>query len=666
MAPKDPIKGFYDDFALDSVYPSKGESSTVKEANDLRQADALEGLVESTKIQTEATFDLNREVGKLHEAVAPLNKSILDLIKAIEKGGTGGTSTGATDLLTGATLGGGVKGAGKVLGKMSILSKMMALAGAVFEAFETVEDASHVIDGVKKIKEGKSGGDDELKGGLKEMLLDGASSVLLASSVIPGVGEITAPLGATLAATSASRKYNRDQGLDVDAVPDSVAAGHDTLIDNLDDEIQRKREEWEIEEAERKKLEKNPVNIEWGMPPTIAEQEAAAKATVNPSPTEINLDPLVEGDDENLAATKEQTSLLQQILDAFNEGSAEGGIWGGIKESAGTIWGGLKGLLGVDAPDSPAGKGIGAYAEKEESNGRSDTIGYDSTGGTSYGKYQLSATQGSAKEYLQGLVKEGTEAQKSFAEDMLKLQLNTGSKSGAAAEKWKQAAQSGILGDTEQAYIKKKKYDPAMAMLKNDNARKMVESSEALQKVMFSTAVQHGEGGASGIFNKVYKDGMTKEELAEAVYQERKTRFPSSTPQIQASVRNRFNRESLVAQRELAAERGGEQQTMLAENKDAQPVDVLPLARAGASAQATASPALSGSTVEVSSNATEFRSPDAIREQAGTTPASASQASEVVNAGGNMQADAGGTSNAGPIPNGDYDKLTAFVRGDIS
>jgi hypothetical protein len=70
-------KGIWQDFALTE------DKTTVKEANDLRQADALEGLVETTKTQTDATFDLNKEVSKLHEAVAPLNKTILDLIKAI-------------------------------------------------------------------------------------------------------------------------------------------------------------------------------------------------------------------------------------------------------------------------------------------------------------------------------------------------------------------------------------------------------------------------------------------------------------------------------------------------------------------------------------------------------------------------------------------------------
>jgi hypothetical protein len=64
---------------------------------------------------------------------------------------------------------------------------------------------------------------------------------------------------------------------------------------------------------------------------------------------------------------------------------------------------------------------------------------------------------------------------------------------------------------------------------------------------MWSTSVQHGGGGASGIFNKVFKEGMTEEDLIKAIYAERGTKFKSSTAQVRSSVQNRFAQEQQLA-----------------------------------------------------------------------------------------------------------------------
>ena len=120
---------------------------------------------------------------------------------------------------------------------------------------------------------------------------------------------------------------------------------------------------------------------------------------------------------------------------------------------------------------------------------------------------------------------------------------DTGGTSGKFVDAWKKLSDSGALGDTEASFMKKQAYDPAMAGIKNKGLQDMIGGDKGLQEMLFSTATQHGGAGASGIMNKVYKEGMTKEDLVNSVYAERGTRFGSSTPEVQKSVQNRFGRE---------------------------------------------------------------------------------------------------------------------------
>lgn len=189
----------------------------------------------------------------------------------------------------------------------------------------------------------------------------------------------------------------------------------------------------------------------------------------------------------------------------------------------------------------PASGYIGSVAEKYETGGRgSGTIGYDTTGGTSYGKYQIASKVGSMDAYIKHLAETNP-----AAAEQLKAAgpSDTGSTSGKFADTWKQLSASGALGNTESSFIKKQAYDPAMAGIKNKGLQDMIGGDKGLQEMLFSTATQHGAGGASGIMNKVFKEGMTKEDLVKATYAERGTRFGSSTPEVQKGVQNRFGRE---------------------------------------------------------------------------------------------------------------------------
>ena len=193
------------------------------------------------------------------------------------------------------------------------------------------------------------------------------------------------------------------------------------------------------------------------------------------------------------------------------------------------------------APQVPMASGFGSIAEKYETGGKgSSTVGWDSTGGTSYGKYQIASKVGSMDAYIKHLAQTNPEA---AAQLQAAGPSDTGSTSGKFVDTWKQLSQSGALGDTEASFMKKQSYDPAMAGIKNKGLQDMIGGDKGLQEMLFSTSTQHGAGGASGIMNKVYKEGMTKEDLVKATYAERGTRFGSSTPEVQKSVQSRFGRE---------------------------------------------------------------------------------------------------------------------------
>ncbi len=191
------------------------------------------------------------------------------------------------------------------------------------------------------------------------------------------------------------------------------------------------------------------------------------------------------------------------------------------------------------APDMMSGE-LGKMSEKYETGGRgSGTVGWDKVGGTSYGKYQIASKVGAMKDFLKF-------AEQSGRGDVAKklrdagAESDTGGTSGKSVDVWKQMAASGELGDLESQFIKQKSFDPAMAGLKDNDLRKRIEGNKALKEMMFSTSVQHGGGGAAGIMNKVYKKGMSDEDLIKATYAERGTRFGGSTAEVQKSVKNRF------------------------------------------------------------------------------------------------------------------------------
>lgn len=200
--------------------------------------------------------------------------------------------------------------------------------------------------------------------------------------------------------------------------------------------------------------------------------------------------------------------------------------------------------------EAPVGhQGLGGLSANYESGKKgSEAVGYDSTGGTSFGKYQIASKNGGTmNKFMEYLQENNPEAHARLA---AAGPADSG-KNGKFAEEWKTLAKEGKLGDSEHDFIKKTHYDVGIKNLKNENLSKMIGNNKALQEVMWSTSVQHGGAGkgrgAADIFNKVYKEGMSEEDLIKAVYEDRGKRFGSSTPEVQQSVANRFKDEQQKA-----------------------------------------------------------------------------------------------------------------------
>lgn len=185
-------------------------------------------------------------------------------------------------------------------------------------------------------------------------------------------------------------------------------------------------------------------------------------------------------------------------------------------------------------------EGLGSLSALYESGKKgSSAVGWDSTGGTSYGKYQIAAKTGTMNEFMKYLKDSNPEAYKRLSA----AGPADAGKDGAFAQEWQKMAKDGTLGNSEHDFIKKTHFDVGVSGVKDANLQKMLSGNSALQDVMWSTSVQHGGKGASSIFNKVYKEGMSEEDLIKAVYAERSTKFGRSTDSVQASVKKRFEDE---------------------------------------------------------------------------------------------------------------------------
>jgi hypothetical protein len=221
------------------------------------------------------------------------------------------------------------------------------------------------------------------------------------------------------------------------------------------------------------------------------------------------------------------------------------------------------------APQGPAANPasalpeLGALSARYESSGNPGAIGYDSTGGWTYGTYQLATIPGTFDDFIHFLEVRSPKLAKPLNEAGGSDTATRGSKKFRAA--WvKLAHHDGVsFGQAQYDFIKTTHYDRQVAKLKGNFGIDIDRRSRALQNVVWSMAVQHGNG-TQIIFKNALQNtkasGVNDAEMIDLLYAERSKvniYFASSKKTLQAAVKKRFHQEERDAlrmlQRELAA-----------------------------------------------------------------------------------------------------------------
>tara|TARA_E500000331_G_scaffold355275_1_gene410352 strand:+ start:173 stop:2638 length:2466 start_codon:yes stop_codon:yes gene_type:complete len=204
---------------------------------------------------------------------------------------------------------------------------------------------------------------------------------------------------------------------------------------------------------------------------------------------------------------------------------------------------------------------LGSLSAKYESRGEATAIGFDKTGGWSYGTYQLASKVGAMGEYLGFL-------QRKHSTVFETLQNAGGSSSAKIGtdgfkQTWESLMSSKGAAETQHEYAVVKYFVPAADKVTRSTGIDVRIKTKTLQDVLWSTAIQHGAGGCNRIFQRAIKSCGNKspsdDALIIAVYNERArdngmAYFGKSTNAVRKSVVNRFNNEKLDALKSLELE----------------------------------------------------------------------------------------------------------------
>lgn len=189
---------------------------------------------------------------------------------------------------------------------------------------------------------------------------------------------------------------------------------------------------------------------------------------------------------------------------------------------------------------------IGAVSQQYESNGNAGSIGYDSTGGQSYGLYQLSSSRGSMTTFMQYL-------QVNDADAYSRLSSSGSVGSSAFNTAWKnEAATNSKFAGEQECYVKQMYYDNSANYIKSRYGVDINKQPLAVQQAVWSTSVQMGQH--SSVFDKTFStlpSDASSSDIINRMYDERGRTtssgslvyFSSSSASVQASVANRFSKE---------------------------------------------------------------------------------------------------------------------------
>jgi len=228
-----------------------------------------------------------------------------------------------------------------------------------------------------------------------------------------------------------------------------------------------------------------------------------------------------------------KTTLQSKSGSAQNTGVIDPNVWSEEAKQAYIDQGGDPTVFSNDLSMSRNGStwgNLGSLSEKYESGGNPGAIGYDSTGGYSYGTYQLAHSN--AQKFVE---------QSPFKTAFAGLKFN----SKEWQNKWKEVAQKAPqqFAQAQKEYIAKTHFEPQVEKLKKLGIN-VAALPQVIQDAIWSTAVQHGAN--TDVVTKAFahlSKNASPADMLKAIYKERWSggaRFASSTPAVKKSVYNRF------------------------------------------------------------------------------------------------------------------------------
>ena len=211
---------------------------------------------------------------------------------------------------------------------------------------------------------------------------------------------------------------------------------------------------------------------------------------------------------------------------------------------------------GKTTPDKtmadPSPEDAGTLSARFESGDNGPgAIGYDETGGTSYGTYQISSRQGTFDRFVSFL----DNAAPAYAARLRSAgNPDTGGRSGGVPQEWQRIAKEdpGGFSALQRQFIKETHYNSALQKIAQNTGLNLDERSPALKEVLWSTSVQHGPDGAARIFKKAIEGLKARGDVSDhaiinTVYDIRARQFNSSATQVQQAVTRRFSEEKVAA-----------------------------------------------------------------------------------------------------------------------
>lgn len=178
----------------------------------------------------------------------------------------------------------------------------------------------------------------------------------------------------------------------------------------------------------------------------------------------------------------------------------------------------------------------------------------DKTGGWSYGTYQIETKKGTMNDYLKYLQQHPD--YQHFYHSLQRAGGNNTALTGDAQFKntWADLSKSSDFLQSQQDFVVAKKLDSALRRISDIKGLDLEDRSPVVRDVLYSTATQHGEGGAADVFHSALgfdASDLSDEDIVNKIYQERSNvgkYFKKSSIEIQNNLKNiRFPDENAKA-----------------------------------------------------------------------------------------------------------------------